>query len=64
MRVDEFAKAQQDDKPIVIAIGAMAKGSINPDYADKSMSISNYPLSAAITCSKFCTAFEDKWKIF
>ena len=64
VRVDEFAKAQQDDKPIVIAIGAMAKGSINPDYADKSMSISNYPLSAAITCSKFCTAFEDKWKIF
>ena len=64
MRVDEFAMIQPDDKPIVVCIGAMAKGSINPDYADKSLSISNYPLSAAITCSKFCTAFEDKWKIF
>ena len=64
VRVDEFVKEQPDDKPTVIAIGAMAKGSISCDYADKSVSISNYPLSAAITCSKFCTAFEDKWKIF
>ena len=64
MHVDEFAKEQADDCPTVVAIGAMAKGSINPEYADKSLSISNYPLSAAITCSKFCSAFEDKWKIF
>jgi rRNA small subunit pseudouridine methyltransferase Nep1 len=64
MHVNEFVQAQADDRPTVVAIGAMAKGSINPDYADKSLSISNYPLSAAITCSKFCSAFEDKWKIF
>ena len=62
--VQKFAQDQLDDRPVVICIGAMAKGSISPEYVDKGVSISNYPLSAAITCSKFCTAFEDKWKIF
>ena len=64
VHVNEFAKAHPDNQPVVVVIGAMAKGSVDVDYTDKLVSVSNYPLSAAITCSKFCSAFEDKWKIF
>ena len=64
VHVNDFAKNHPENEPIVVVIGAMAKGSVDCDYTDKTVSISNYPLSAAITCSKFCSAFEDKWNIF
>lgn len=63
VNVKELAAEHDQNLPIVLVIGAMAKGSVDCDYADKLISVSNYPLSAAITCSKFCTAFEDKWNI-
>lgn len=63
VHVNEFASQHPENEPVVIVIGAMAKGSVDVDYTDQSISISNYPLSAAITCSKFCSAFEDKWKV-
>lgn len=52
-----------DDEPIVIVVGAMAHGKINVDYADDCRSISSYPLSGALTCTKLCSAFEEKWNI-
>ena len=64
VHVNEFAVEHPDDEPLVVVIGAMAKGSVDVDYTDQLISISNYPLSAALTCSKFCSAFEDKWKVF
>lgn len=36
---------------------------INPEYSEEDVAISNYPLSAALTCTKLCTAFEDAWNI-
>lgn len=48
---------------VVVVIGAFAHGSINIDYTEKTISISNYPLSAALTCAKVCTAFEEVWGI-
>jgi len=53
----------KDDKPIAIVVGAIAIGSINPEYSEEDVAISNYPLSAALTCTKLCTAFEDAWNI-
>ncbi|KAH6933704.1 hypothetical protein HPB50_017670 [Hyalomma asiaticum] len=53
----------QSDEPIVVVIGAMAHGSVDPDYTEGSFSISQYPLSAALTCSKLCTAFEEAWGV-
>ncbi|XP_028665819.1 ribosomal RNA small subunit methyltransferase NEP1 [Erpetoichthys calabaricus] len=50
-------------EPCVIVIGAFAHGSINVDYTEKMVSISNYPLSAALTCAKVCTAFEEVWGV-
>ncbi|KAG2469612.1 NEP1 methyltransferase, partial [Polypterus senegalus] len=52
-----------ESEPCVIVIGAFAHGSINVDYTEKMVSISNYPLSAALTCAKVCTAFEEVWGV-
>jgi rRNA small subunit pseudouridine methyltransferase Nep1 len=48
------------DQSVVFVIGAMGKGSVNVDYHEDAISILSYPLSAALTCSKICTGFEDK----
>ncbi|KAG8184692.1 hypothetical protein JTE90_013085 [Oedothorax gibbosus] len=53
----------KDDEPIVIVVGAMAHGQIKEDYTEETVAISGYPLSAAATCSKLCTAFEEVWGI-
>lgn len=63
VNVQQFASAHPANEPIVVVIGAFAKGSLDCEYTGDTVSISNYPLSAAITCSKFCTAFEDKWNV-
>ena len=54
----------ETDEPICIVVGAIAKGAINTDYTEENISISNYPLSAALCCSKLCDAFEQAWGIF
>ncbi|KAK3572091.1 hypothetical protein QTP86_022322, partial [Hemibagrus guttatus] len=51
------------DGPAVVVIGAFAHGAVNVDYTEKTVSISNYPLSAALTCSKICSAFEEVWGV-
>lgn len=51
------------EDPIVIVVGAMARGNLNVDYTEDTISISNYPLSAALTCTKLCSAFEEAWGV-
>ncbi|XP_038208774.1 ribosomal RNA small subunit methyltransferase NEP1 [Zerene cesonia] len=51
------------EEPIVLVIGAMAHGKIEVDYSEDTISISNYPLSAALTCAKLCSAFEEVWGV-
>lgn len=51
------------DEPIVMVIGAMAHGKVEVDYAEEVISISNYPLSAALTCAKLCSTFEEVWNV-
>lgn len=36
---------------------------LNVEYTEKMVSISNYPLSAALTCAKLTTAFEEVWRV-
>jgi rRNA small subunit pseudouridine methyltransferase Nep1 len=45
----DFASSHHTDLSLVV--GAIAKGEIDVDCTDKFVSISNYPLSAALTCS-------------
>ncbi|GBP67342.1 Ribosomal RNA small subunit methyltransferase NEP1 [Eumeta japonica] len=53
----------KEEVPIVLIVGAMAHGKIEVDYSEDVISISNYPLSAALTCAKLCSAFEESWNI-
>jgi len=54
----------ESEQPICIVVGAIAKGAIKTDYTEEDISISNYPLSAALCCAKLCDAFEQAWGIF
>ena len=69
----------ESEEPICIVVGAIAKvtkhywfncylsllkGAIVTDYTEENISISNYPLSAALCCSKLCDAFEQAWGVF
>ena len=36
---------------------------VDVDYTDEEASISQYPLSAALACTKICSSFEDAWGI-
>lgn len=58
-----FAEAAPKDEPICVVIGAIAKGHINPSYTEEDVRIGNFPLSAALTCTKLCSAFEDLWGV-
>ncbi|XP_063545948.1 ribosomal RNA small subunit methyltransferase NEP1 [Cydia strobilella] len=51
------------DEPIVLIVGAMAHGKVEVDYAEDVVSVSNYPLSGALTCAKLCSAFEEVWGV-
>ena len=54
---------QKKENPTVVVIGAQAHGPIEVDYTEETISISEYPLSAALACTKICSAFEDAWGI-
>ncbi|XP_017651659.1 ribosomal RNA small subunit methyltransferase NEP1 isoform X2 [Nannospalax galili] len=36
---------------------------VDVEYTEKMVSMSNYPLSAALTCAKLTTAFEEVWGV-
>ena len=36
---------------------------VDPSYTEKTVSFSNYPLSAALACAKLCNAAEEKWSV-
>jgi len=51
------------ESPHCVVIGAMAHGSVDVDFCEETVSISNYPLSAALCAAKVCSAFEEEWNI-
>lgn len=61
--LDDFCTSLDKGKPVVFVVGAMSKGDINVDYTDDNVSVSSYPLSAAIVCAKLCTSFEKVWDV-
>lgn len=54
---------QESEDPVVIVIGAMAHGDAVPDYVEQVVSISHYPLSGALACTKIVSAFESAWGV-
>ncbi|XP_071497115.1 ribosomal RNA small subunit methyltransferase NEP1-like [Diadema antillarum] len=55
--------ATEEEDPIVIVIGAMAHGKVSVDYTEGEVAVSQYPLSAALTCAKVCSGFEEAWDV-
>ncbi|KAM4682084.1 ribosomal RNA small subunit methyltransferase NEP1 isoform 1-T1 [Amazona ochrocephala] len=62
-KVSDLRELVPTAEPVAIVVGAFAHGSVNVDYTEKMVSISNYPLSAALTCAKITTAFEEVWGV-
>uniref|UniRef100_A0A158Q8S4 18S rRNA (pseudouridine-N1)-methyltransferase n=1 Tax=Elaeophora elaphi TaxID=1147741 RepID=A0A158Q8S4_9BILA len=58
----QFAESA-GNKPIAVIIGGFAKGKATVDYAEEEVKLSNFPLSAALTCSKLTSSFEEVWKV-
>ena len=52
-----------DDEPVAFIVGAISRGEIACEWADESMSISEYPCSASVVCGRVCNAFEGKYGI-
>lgn len=61
--VNAWAGALPQDKPVTVVIGALSHGDVPMDYVEEKISVSEYPLSAAVACSKLCCAFERKWGV-
>ena len=49
---------------VAFVVGVISKGDVNIDYMTDTISISSFPLTAGIVCSKICTAFEKCWDVF
>ena len=65
VRVTQFAASLPKDEPICFIIGSYAHGPDNfaDEYCDEKIAISEFPLSASVTCAKICCAFEDLWNV-
>lgn len=62
VRPDELVPPQDEKcQTVVFVIGAMAHESCEPDYVHQTVSISKYPLSAALVCGRITGAFEEAW---
>jgi rRNA small subunit pseudouridine methyltransferase Nep1 len=61
--IDEYVNDFEFSKPVAFVVGAISKGDLNIDYHTDSVSVSSYPLTAAVVCSKICNAFEKNLKI-
>ncbi|KAI8336171.1 Alpha/beta knot methyltransferase [Chlamydoabsidia padenii] len=60
-----FKDLDLDGRPLVISVGAMAKGedTFADAYTDTKIGISDYSLSASVACGKVCCALEDLWDV-
>ena len=61
VRPDELVPLR--GRTVVVVVGAMAHESCDPDYVDETISISKFPLSAALVCAKLTSAFEEVWNV-
>uniref|UniRef100_A0A9J2P0W7 18S rRNA (pseudouridine-N1)-methyltransferase n=1 Tax=Ascaris lumbricoides TaxID=6252 RepID=A0A9J2P0W7_ASCLU len=62
VKCSEIAKPG-DDRPVVIVVGGFARGKVSVDYMEEEIRISNFPLSAALTCAKVTSGFEEAWGV-
>ena len=61
--MQEYVRELPDDKTVVFAVGAFARGKIDAPWVDEEISVSEFPLSAAYALGRITNAFEQKWGI-
>ena len=49
--------------PIVLCVGSHASGPAEVDWTERSISVSQYPLSASVALGRMLNAFEHAWSI-
>lgn len=59
----EYVTDLPQDSPIVFIVGAFSTGKVDTDYADRQISISQYPLSAAQALTRITNACEQHLRI-
>ena len=63
VKLGDWVKELPEDEPVVFWVGAIAHGKDDFEHAERLISVSQYPLSASVVCSKICNAYEDLWNI-
>lgn len=62
VNINEFSAALPDE-PVVFAIGCTPSTSTDVEWAEKTLSFSQYSCSTTIIGSKITGAFENKWSV-
>jgi rRNA small subunit pseudouridine methyltransferase Nep1 len=66
VRMSQFAQSVGGgEDPVCFIVGSFAHGKDDfaDSYCDEKISVSEFPLSASVTCSKICNSFEELWSI-
>ena len=63
VKLDDYINNLKSNN-VAFVVGAISKGDVNIDYMTDTISISSFPLTAGIVCSKICTVFEKLWDVF
>ena len=62
IKLEEYIDSLKSNN-VAFVVGAISKGDVNIDYMTDTISISSFPLTAGIVCSKICTALEKCWDV-
>ena len=62
IKLEEYIESLKSNN-VAFVVGAISKGDVNIDYMTDTISISSFPLTAGIVCSKICTALEKCWDV-
>ncbi len=63
VKLREYLPTVASDRSIALVVGAIAHGAIDADYADETIAISQYAMSAAGVCAKLTDVCEEIWGI-
>ena len=63
VKLSDWVQSLPPEEPVVFWVGAVSHGEDKFDHVEKLISVSSYPLSASVVCSKICNSFEDLWNI-
>jgi len=63
VKLREFLPTLPKDEPVVYCFGAQAHGVAEIDWADKYLSVSNFPLSGACALGRLTNAYEEFFDI-